>query len=223
MRDYISLGHMEEVPGCELNKLNGTYLPHHAVLKDSTSTKLRVVFNASFRPAEALSLNDNLMAGPTIQPELFAILLRFRTFKCVVNGDIAKMYRMIEIHPDHTDYQRIVWRENTEDPLKTYRLTTLTYGTKPASFIATRCLKELALQNVNQYPEAAKAIQQDFYVDDLLTGGDSLENLITLRDQIIQILAHGGFLLRKWAANHPALIPDSHEPNLNVSFDTLKR
>jgi hypothetical protein len=72
---------------------------------------------------------------------------------------------------------------------------------------------------VIRYPEAAKAIQQDFYVDDLLTGGDSLENLITLRDQIIQILAHGGFLLRKWAANHPALIPDSHEPNLNVSFD----
>ncbi|KAH0815220.1 hypothetical protein GEV33_007571 [Tenebrio molitor] len=142
-----------------------------------------------------------------------------KTFKYVVNGDIAKMYRMIEIHPDHTDYQRIVWRENTEDPLKTYRLTTLTYGTKPASFIATRCLKELALQNVNQYPEPAKAIQQDFYVDDLLTGGDSLENLITLRDQIIQILAHGGFLLRKWAANHPALIPNSHEPNLNVSFD----
>jgi hypothetical protein len=219
MRDYISLGHMEEVPGCELNKPNCTYLPHHAVLKDSTSTKLRVVFNASFRSADALSLNDNLMAGPTIQPELFAILLRFRTFKYVVNGDIAKMYRMIEIHPDHSDYQRIVWRENTEDPLKTYRLTTLTYGTKPASFLATRCLKELALQNVNQYPEAAKAIQQDFYVDDLLTGGDSLENLITLRDQIIQILAHGGFLLRKWAANHPALIPDSHEPNLNVSFD----
>jgi hypothetical protein len=25
--------------------------------------------------------------------------------------------------------------------------------------------------------------------------------------------------LRKWAANHPALIPDSHEPNLNISFD----
>jgi hypothetical protein len=205
--------------GCELNKLNCTYLPHHAVLKDSTSAKLRVVFNASFRSADALSLNDNLMAGPTIQPELFAILLRFRTFKYVVNGDIAKMYRMIEIHPDHTDYQRIVWRENTEDPLKTYRLTTLTYGTKPASFLATRCLKGLALQNVNQYPEAAKAIQQDFYVDDLLAGGDSLENLITLRDQIIQILAHGGILLRKWAANHPALIPDSHEPNLNVSFD----
>jgi hypothetical protein len=83
------------------------------------------------------------MAGPRIRTELFAILLRFRTFKYVVNGDIAKMYRMIEIHPDHADYQRIVWRENTEDPLKTYRLTTLTYGTKPASFIATRCLKEL--------------------------------------------------------------------------------
>ncbi|KAH0815897.1 hypothetical protein GEV33_006893 [Tenebrio molitor] len=114
------------------------------------------------------------------------------------------MYRMIEIHPDHTDYQRIVWRENTEDPLKTYRLTTLSYGTKPASFIAIRCLKELALQKVNRYPEAAEAIQQDFYVDDLLTGGDSLENLITTRSN---------------NSNFSSWCPDSHEPNLNVSFD----
>jgi hypothetical protein len=119
MRDYISLG---EVPGCELNKLNCTYLPHHAVLKDSTSTKLRVVFNASFRSADALSLNDNLMAGPTIQPELFAILLRFRTFKYVVNGDIAKMYRMIEIHPDRTDSINESFRSSISG-LGTKRLT----------------------------------------------------------------------------------------------------
>lgn len=219
MREYQSLGHMEEVPYHQLNSSECTYLPHHAVLKDSTTTKLRVVFNASFRTGEEKSLNDNLMAGPTIQPELFVILMRFRTYKYVLNGDITKMYRMIQIHPPHADYQRILWRENIEDPLKTFRLTTLTYGTKPASFIATRCLKELALQNSTKYPEAAKIIQQDFYMDDLLTGADSIEKLIILRDQINEILAQGGFILRKWAANHPSLIPNTHEPNLNVSLD----
>lgn len=109
-----------------------------------------------------------------------------------------------------------------EDPLKTFRLNTLTYDTKPASFIATRCLQELAIQNANQFPEAAKIIQNHFYVDDLLTGDDSLEKLIMLRDQVVKILNQGGLVLRKWASNHPALIPNTHggkESDLNVRLD----
>ncbi|MEL7522847.1 MAG: hypothetical protein AAGJ80_14735, partial [Cyanobacteria bacterium J06553_1] len=34
------------------------YLPHHGVLKESESTPLRVVFNASSKPKEGVSLND---------------------------------------------------------------------------------------------------------------------------------------------------------------------
>ncbi|XP_063901935.1 uncharacterized protein LOC135121564 [Zophobas morio] len=221
MREYKLLNHMEEVPPNEIENQRVTYLPHHAVFKESTSTKLRVVFNASSKTESGLSLNDNLLAGPTIQDDLFAILTRFRTFKYVLSGDITKMYRMILMHPEHTDYQRIFWRDNIQDELKTFRLTTLTYGTKPASFIAIRCLHELALQFKSQYPEAAKIIQRDFYVDDLLTGHNSVEELIVIRDQIIEILKHGGFSLRKWASNHSELIPDtlSHEQNLNIRLD----
>jgi hypothetical protein len=45
------------------------------------------------------------------------------------------------------------------------------------------------------------------------------KKLIILRYQIIKTFTNGGILLRKWGANHPALVPKSHEPNLNVSFD----
>ncbi|XP_036329728.1 uncharacterized protein LOC118741861 [Rhagoletis pomonella] len=49
VREYLDLGHMEEVkPPLYDHSPNHFYLPHHAVLKpESTSTKLRVVFNAS--------------------------------------------------------------------------------------------------------------------------------------------------------------------------------
>jgi hypothetical protein len=45
------------------------------------------------------------------------------------------------------------------------------------------------------------------------------KTLIILQYQIIETFTNGGILLRKWAANHPPLIPKSHKPNLNVSFD----
>jgi hypothetical protein len=103
------------------------------------------------------------------------------------------MYRQILIHPDDKYCQLILWRNNATEPVNTYALTTLTYGTKPASFIATRCLKELAEINSHKYPRACEIINNNFYMDDLLTGADSLAELIELRDQIIKILKQGQF------------------------------
>jgi hypothetical protein len=60
--------------------------------------------------------------------------------------------------------QRILWRYSTEDPIEEYRLTTVTYGTASAPFLATRCLKKLADDIQRQYPKAAEVLNNDFYV-----------------------------------------------------------
>ncbi|XP_050746046.1 uncharacterized protein LOC127011845 [Drosophila biarmipes] len=55
------------------------YITHHCVLKpSSTSTKLRVVFDASCTTTSQLSLNDLLLVGPTVQADLYLQLLKFR-------------------------------------------------------------------------------------------------------------------------------------------------
>jgi hypothetical protein len=59
-------------------------MPHHAVIKEhSISTKTRVVFDASAKTTNGISLNDQLMIGPTLQEDLFSILTRFRTYQYV--------------------------------------------------------------------------------------------------------------------------------------------
>ena len=89
--EYISLGHMTEV--IDVQDENGFYLPHHAVFKESSiSTKLRVVFDGSAKTNTGLSLNDKLMAGPTIQDDIVSLILKFRLHKYVVTADIEKMY-----------------------------------------------------------------------------------------------------------------------------------
>ena len=66
MQEYLELGHMLEVKDeSELEK-DGYYLPHHAILKNSVTTKCRVVFDASAKTDSGLSLNDVQFCGPTL-------------------------------------------------------------------------------------------------------------------------------------------------------------
>ncbi|XP_043496457.1 uncharacterized protein LOC122520461 [Polistes fuscatus] len=171
------LGHMTRIEGGPHE--DRFYLPHHAVLKHtSITTKLRVVFDASAKTSNGKSLNNVLMVGPTIQEDLFALLVRFRSHAIAITADIAKMYRQIIIDPRDRKYQTILWRRQESDPVKTYRLNTVTYGTASASFLATRTLHQLASDEFDRFPRAAIALKEDFYVDDLLTGARTIRQTI---------------------------------------------
>lgn len=64
MNEYENLGHMTLDP---TNSTDGYVTPHHAVLRESSSTtKLRVVFDASCETSNGFSLNDRQLAGPTL-------------------------------------------------------------------------------------------------------------------------------------------------------------
>ncbi|XP_067205416.1 uncharacterized protein [Linepithema humile] len=193
----------------EMNEkgIPANYLPHHAVLKEeSATTKLRVVFDALSHTPSSKSLNDILMVGPVIQDELIDIVARFRQHTYVMTADITKMYRQISVDERDRDLQRILWRTGIHATPTIYRLNTLTYGTGPASFLATRCLLQLAIENATEFPEASKIIKRDFYVDDLITGGSSVIELLQRKNEITKILQSALFPLRKWKSNSREIV-----------------
>ena len=186
------------------------------IKEDSITTKVRVVFDGSAKTSSGVSLNDSLMVGPTIQDDLFSLLIRFRSHKYALTADIEKMYRQVLVHPDNAIYQKIIFRKATSEPTKSYSLNTVTYGTSCASFLAIRTLHKLAEDEGAQYPVAASVLKKDFYVDDLLTGANSYQAASALRDDLIRLLNKGGFLLRKWASNDPSLIPKDSDRSTNT-------
>ncbi|CAH1963989.1 unnamed protein product [Acanthoscelides obtectus] len=96
---------------------------------------------------------------------------------------------------------RIVWRENTSEDIAHYKLNTITYGTASASFLAVRCLQQVGQDNLEKYPKTSKVILNDFYVDDLISGSDSVDDAKQLKNELAAILDSYGFPLRKWLSN----------------------
>ncbi|XP_054087607.1 uncharacterized protein LOC128922101 [Zeugodacus cucurbitae] len=199
MEELISMGHMELA---ETTTDKMYYMPHHAVVKEtSQTTKLRVVFNASMKSTSGNSLNDALMVGPQLQQDLFSILVRFRTHRFGIIADIEKMYRQVYVAKEDTDYQRIVWRSNPAEPVRDYRLVRVTYGIASASHLAIKSLHQAAINASNASKEVIEVIKSDFYMDDLLTGADTFHDLASLQKDVSNALSESGFELRKWATN----------------------
>ncbi|UYV61031.1 hypothetical protein LAZ67_1003189, partial [Cordylochernes scorpioides] len=218
MQEYLVLGHMNEVKG-KGNDHKAFYLPHHPIIKEkSSTTKLRVVFNASSKTTTGYSLNDILHTGPKLQKDIFPLLLRFRSHPIAISADITKMYRQILVHPEDTPYQRIIWRDESGQSLKEYELKTLTYGTSCAPFLAIRVLKQLAHDEQIRFPTAEAILKSDFYVDDLLTGCETVENGRKLIRELDQLLQAGGFKLRQWASNKPTILDTLQETDKSTFY-----
>lgn len=123
-----------------------------------------------------------------------------------MSADIAMMYRQILMAPEQHSLQRILWRSSTTDLIQTFEMQTITYGVASSSFLAIRCLFELAGEYENYYPKIAQIIRNSMYVDDLLCGAHSIQEAFQISCDIIRVLNAGGFELRKWITNHPDIL-----------------
>ena len=209
MQEYLDLGHAEPVPSDDLDKDPATvfYLPMQVVYKSSSSTtKVRAVFDASAKSASGVSLNDTLLVGPTVHSSLIDVLLRFRMHRVALTADVSKMYRAIELFPPDRDLHRFVWRSQPNEVLRDFRMTRATFGVSASCFAANMAVIQNALELTRKYPQAAEAVLKSFYVDDGLSGADSVKLAIALQRQLQDLFIHGGFLLRKWNSSDPAVL-----------------
>ncbi|XP_074099028.1 uncharacterized protein LOC141527441 [Cotesia typhae] len=93
MHEYGTLGHMVAVPKNAPEPKQVYYLPHHGVLREqSTTTKLRVVFNGSCKTTSQVSLNDIQHAGPKTQRDIFDNEVQEYQLKTVTYGTRSAPY-----------------------------------------------------------------------------------------------------------------------------------
>ncbi|XP_075150761.1 uncharacterized protein LOC142224870 [Haematobia irritans] len=225
IKEYLELFHMERVPSPATDELfQHYYLPHHCVMKpESTTTKVRVVFNASCPSSSGKSLNHVLYPGPVLQRDITTLLLRWRFYRYVFSADIEKMYRQIRVNPKHTPFQRIVFRSDPSDQIQDFELKTVTFGVNAAPYLAIRTLLQLAIDSRDKFPLASQIIENDMYIDDVITGSHDIESALLAKQHLISALHSGCFPLRKWTSNSSEILGDLPRQHLLtedfLSFD----
>ncbi|KAJ8979781.1 hypothetical protein NQ317_007689 [Molorchus minor] len=94
--------------------------------------------------------------------------------------------------------------DSPDDEIGTYELQTVTYGTSAASYLAIRCLYQLGVEC--DLPDVSNIIKNHFYVDDMLTGGSTVQEVVYITNEVTRTLARGGFKLRKFVSNDPRIL-----------------
>jgi len=82
-------------------------------------------------------------------------------------------------------------------------------------------LHQLEKDEGKQYPAAMDVLSTQTYVDDIITGTNTVDKVLMLQQQTIQLLAHGGFVLKKWASNRPEVLKNipMEDRTTVISFD----
>lgn len=175
------------------------FIPWRAVWKPSSvSTPCRIVFDASQNTPSGQSLNDVLAKGRNSLNHLQEILIRWSIHKVAIHSDVRKMYNTIKLDVKDWCFQRYIWQENL-DPTQIPEekvIKTLIYGVKPSGNQAEFALREVAKLKSHEYPEVSDILHKDVYVDDCITGEESMKQAIVRSQQIEHVVNQGGFQLK---------------------------
>ena len=113
--DYLKQSFIEKVPTSSSSKAH--YIPHHPVLKQSSTTPIRIVFDCSCRASQSHpSLNDCLMTGPPFLNDMCSILIRFRVHKYGFSTNIEKAFLHVTLDEADRDFTRFLWLSDHKDP-----------------------------------------------------------------------------------------------------------
>ncbi|XP_065327919.1 uncharacterized protein LOC135933709 [Pelmatolapia mariae] len=172
----------------------------HEMVNRRAAVKLsKEVLQSWTGPGRGLSLNDILIEGPDVLNPIRAVLLRFRAGVYAALGDIRKMYNSIWLEDREVHLHRFLWRDTEDAGIEDYAITRVNIGDKPAGCVAQVAMREIAnLPSFSHFKEEKHVLEEDAYVDDILTSHNDLDHLRRLTANIEHILRAGGFYMKPW-------------------------
>ena len=197
IQDYIRQGFIEEVKN---PSIKGHYLPHHAVMKESVTTPLRIVFNASAKIGSgSISLNEALETGPSLTEKLIDSLLSFRVGYFGMTADISKAFLRIGLRAVDRDYVRFLWANDPQSTPQTYRFKSVLFGSTSSPFLLQATLYKHFSESTSPLKDS---LLKAFYVDNFLITVDSENELFQVHQEATQCLESAGMPLQEWNSNH---------------------
>ena len=82
----------------------------------------------------------------------------------------------------------------------------MTFGLSAAPNLALWCLKQLADDEGHWFSRASSVLQRDFYIDDVLIGANTKEEVLSLRKELTDLLQSVGLNIGEWASNDQGIL-----------------
>lgn len=212
LRDYADKGQIA------ISDSESPYLFNQHVVIKRSSGKAKLVFDPTLRAAgKSHNFNDTLFTGPQLLRQMNYILLSVRTYPVALAADIETFYRSINVDELSQSKMHILARLQSHHSVCDFEITHLPYGLNCSPFIALRVLRQLATDHAASHPKAADSILYNSYMDDYFLGCHSVEDCVSLRDELSSLLSLGQFKLGKFVSNKMDVVGNLPEELLGLS------
>ena len=119
--------------------------------------------------------------------------------------DVTKFFLMVKRCKFDLQFQRFIYRHSPDRMPIVYKLLTVIFGDRSAPYVSSEVLLNLCNIIGDNYTRAKEAIRDDRYVDDIASGNNNEQELVSLYKEVQQLLEIGGFHLAKSFTNSPKL------------------
>ncbi|UYV80042.1 hypothetical protein LAZ67_18001485 [Cordylochernes scorpioides] len=170
-----------------------SYLPHRPVLKDSHTTPIRPVFDASCKKKGLPSLNQCLEKGDNLIELIPDLLLRFRLGKYGIIADMRKAFLQIQVREEDREFLRFLWWKKDQKTLKFYRHCRVVFGLTSSPFLLAATIK------------CAELLARSFYVDNCILSLSFTHDVKKFIKESSDIMMQAKFELRDWMWNEPGI------------------
>ena len=138
---------------------------------------------------------------------LLLSLLNLGDTRLLCLANISKMFREVGLTESDRDLHRFLY-EDSDGQIQDWRMCHVTFGITSSPFLVSKALLQVAEDHKSEFPAAAQVVQHSFYVDDCLTGANSIPEAKQLTSDLNSLLPLACFTLRKWRSNSQQLLAD---------------
>ena len=108
LNEQSNLGIFEKCQYIE-NEVNTYYTPHRPIIsEDKSVTKIRIAFDVSLKDKNEKFLNECLMSGSNLNPNVLDIILIFRLHQIAFDSDIERVFLQIQVAEEDRIFLRFL-------------------------------------------------------------------------------------------------------------------
>ena len=200
---WVEKGFVRKVPKEERRPAIAYYLPTFPVIQPHRdTTKMRVVIDAKAKYNNK-SLNDGILAGPKLIPDLATVLLRYRGRPIAVMADVSEMFLQIIMAKEDCKYHRFFYRVHPDDEIEEFEFLVHPFGNAGSPTVAIHAVQKRAKEIFDEKTDwrVLEVVNESTMVDDNIDSFDTVEEAIEISDKLKDLYKSLNMLIRKWASN----------------------